>query len=275
MGRPRKEDLKGRIELNYVDSKDLDLPKMNFEDGLIEEVKMETKVEEEKEMNPSNKNWTTHILGLLWESELKNGNPTCEGLRRVAEELIGEIIESTTVVNQCPTSESNRATVTHTLVFQCHKLGKKMDLNTECCEVLEPTKYLKYSGSADVSSLNTEKPFVDYPTATADTRAEGRALKRALKLRCLVSEEVKNKSEEVGGEDLITAQQISFLDTLCQQMNLSVIKVLERVLSRNNISVKKVTFEEAQAIMKALSGFRNNLSGIDQDLKGFSADWKS
>ena len=42
--------------------------------------------------------WSEHVLDQMDDSELKEGNPTVDGLRRVTERVYGEILSSTSEI---------------------------------------------------------------------------------------------------------------------------------------------------------------------------------
>ena len=71
-----------------------------------------------------------------------------------------------------------RATVVHTLSYV---------MNDEEMEDGLRTRFV--TGSADVYWGNCDKIYRNHPVAVAETRAEGRALRRALKLRKVVAAE--------------------------------------------------------------------------------------
>ena len=50
--------------------------------------------------------WTDYALSFLDDSEKAEGNPTVNGLRRITELLVGEIVSSTTEVLQVPHIEN-------------------------------------------------------------------------------------------------------------------------------------------------------------------------
>ena len=50
-----------------------------------------------------------------------------------------------------------------------------------------------YAEVSDCWHGNTDDLFCAHPAATASTRAEGRALRKALKIRCLAAEELAKK----------------------------------------------------------------------------------
>lgn len=138
--------------------------------------------------------WTDWILSQMADYEKENGNPKVDGLRRVANKYLGQF-SSVTDIKQTPdNSNGQRATVVVTLNFVTETHGY---------EVVSSFSHKSYSGAADVYPGNTNKDFARHAVATAETRAEGRALKRALCLTKVISaEEVydKNLSELSDGD---------------------------------------------------------------------------
>ena len=135
------------------------------------------KASEELEETPNmyDPHWTDWVLEQLEDYEKEGGNPKVDGLRRIANKILGPFsIEST--IHQTPdNSNGQRSTVSVRVLFS--------------------NRTIVYSGAADVSGANTDKTFAVFPVATAETRAEGRALKRALCLTKVVSaEEIYDKN---------------------------------------------------------------------------------
>ena len=161
--------------------------------------------------------WTDYVLSLLSEDEKISGNPTTDGLRRVFEIALNCIIISAdTNVVQSPSPENEkRATVTHTLTYI---------LNDE--SVPSELKMRSATGAADVYWGNCDKIYRNHPVAVAETRAEGRALRRALKLRKVVAaEELAKEIEDHPDENStnkISSNQVNFIDVLAKRLNINV-----------------------------------------------------
>jgi hypothetical protein len=219
-------------------------------------------------VSPNDPEWTEHVLGMLNEDEKIAGNPTTDGLRRIFEKCLNcDLIESTTEVVQSPSPENEkRATVVHRLAFYL-KDGS----------VPEESKYRSVSGAADVYWGNCDKIYRNHPVAVAETRAEGRALRRGLKLRKVVAaEEVAKDIEDHPDESTvskITNNQINFIDVMAKRLNINVSKLLET----NNLEHKNIYLlghEDAVSIVRLLSKFQQNISDIPPETLGYNTEWK-
>ena len=91
--------------------------KTDFEEMV--DVMEEEVTEEEVEMvySPSDPEWSEYVLDQMHDSELKQGNPTVDGLRRVTERVYGEIVSSTSEIFNYDTSRGV-CTIKHTLSIQ-------------------------------------------------------------------------------------------------------------------------------------------------------------
>lgn len=213
--------------------------------------------------------WTDHVLGMLSDDEKIKGNPTTDGLRRILEVALGcKIIESTSKVVQSPSPDNEkRATVTHTLVLY---LNEAYDLTSNLNKVV-------IDGSADVYWGNCDKIYRNHPVAVAETRAEGRALRRALRLRKVVAaEELAGDMEDhpdANSVDKITNNQINFMDVISKRLDINPIKLLES----NNLNSKDIyglPHDKAVDIIRLLSKYQTNMSEIPENILGYSNEWK-
>lgn len=213
--------------------------------------------------------WTDYVLGLLSDDEKISGNPTTDGLRRIFEIALDcVIIESTSNVVQSPDpNNEKRATVVHNLRFVLNKpSGYDNVLNTR-----------SVSGAADVYWGNCDKIYRNHPVAVAETRAEGRALRRALKLRKVVAAEELAKDIEDHPDhntvSKITNNQLNFIDVLSKRLDVNVIKMLEN-LGYDHKNVYNIEHENAIEISKLLSSYQQDLTTIPEEIKGYDANWK-
>jgi hypothetical protein len=230
--------------------------------GNIEEVKS-------KVVTPNDLEWTDHVLSLLSEDEKIAGNPTTDGLRRIFEIALNcDVIEAITEIIQSPSPENEkRATATHTIRYVLKGSG------SEDSDI----RYRSVSGAADVYWGNCDKIYRNHPTAVAETRAEGRALRRALKLRKVVAaEEIAKDIEDHPDENSvskITNNQINFIDVMAKRLNINITKLLENnALEFKNIYV--LSHEDAVSIIRLLSSYQQNIGNISDDLLGYNNEWK-
>ena len=164
--------------------------------------------------------WSDYVMSHFERNELVEGNPICAGLRRVAELLLGDVIESgpEQVFPATDALGPGRATVLYKVAFNWMNSGEVRI----------------WKDVADVWHGNTDDLFCAHPVATASTRAEGRALRKALKVRCLAAEELAKKdiveivqqSVTVTDDSRISLQQIQFIDTKCSQLDIDILKFI-------------------------------------------------
>lgn len=211
--------------------------------------------------------WTDYVLSLLSEDEKIQGNPTTEGLRRVFEKALNcVLVESTSDVVQspCPTNEK-RATVVHSLSYILKDIPQDSPFNT-----------ITVNGAADVYWGNCDKVFRNHPVAVAETRAEGRALRRALRLRkVLAAEEVVDSTEDdIGADNVtkITNNQINFIDVIAKRLDINVLSIIKN-LGINEDNVKNILHEDALRVIRELSSYQQKVDDIPEDIKGYVNKW--
>lgn len=207
--------------------------------------------------------WTDYVLGLLSEDEKIVGNPTTDGLRRIFESAMNcRIVQSTSEVVQSPSPDNEkRATVVHTLSY----FVKSEDYASTV------------SGSADVYWGNCDKVYRNHPVAVAETRAEGRALRRALRLRKVVAAEELSKDIEDHPDDSsvskISVNQINFIDVIAQRLNVNVIDLM-KTLDMDTSNVYNISHEDAVKTIRHLTTLQQDMSKIDSTLLGYDNNWK-
>ncbi len=249
-------------DLFDVDSIKEDINKEEPE-GLFEEVKPEYGSEE----------WSDYVMKQFHKSELFDGNPVCAGLRRVAEKLLGPIVVSRPS-QVWPATDDNgpgRATV----VFEVVINWGGGDLRT-------------YSEVADVWHGNTDDLFCAHPVATASTRAEGRALRKALKVKCLAAEELAKKdvasivrqtvqaNQSTDGEwkedDSISTPQINFIDAKCKQLDVNVMKFINMGESHYD-TIEQVSKKTASKMLGVLNEFQTDVKSVPDEVSGYES-WR-
>jgi hypothetical protein len=216
---------------------------------------------------PNDLAWTDYVLSLLSDDEKISGNPTTDGLRRIFEIALNcTITESNSEVAQTPDiSNEKRATVVHSLTFIL-----KGD------EEQAATKYRSVSGAADVYWGNCDKIYRNHPVAVAETRAEGRALRRALKLRKVVAaEELAKDIEDHPDHDTVTKitnNQLNFMDVLSKRLNINVNKLLDK-LAISNDNIYNISYSDAVDIIKKLTEYQQQ-NNVSEDILGYESNWK-
>lgn len=230
-------------------------------------------VEENKNSNniPSinDLEWTDYVLSLLSDDEKISGNPTTDGLRRIFEIALNckVVVSSSNVVQTPDPNNEKRATVVHTI---CYHLN---DSTPETSHL----NMVTVDGAADVYWGNCDKVYRNHPVAVAETRAEGRALRRALKLRKVVAAEELAKDIEDNPDNnsvsKISNQQINFIDIMSQRLNINVASLL----SNNSLPVDNIysmSHDDAVSLIRLLSKYQQNIGEIPSDIMGYSKDWK-
>lgn len=222
------------------------------------------------------KEWNDYAMSHFESNELIDGNPVCAGLRRVAELLLGDIVESgpTQVFPATDDNGPGRATVVYRVVFNWFNSGTPRS----------------YSDVADVWHGNTDDLFCAHPVATASTRAEGRSLRKALKIKCLAAEELVRKKDIVsivqqsvqnntptdGGWDEtnnISAAQVNFIDNKCRQLDINVVEFInlgETIYE----DISDVDKQKAGAMLGLLNKYQTKQKTPSEEIIGYNKNWR-
>lgn len=219
----------------------------------------------EKKITYHDLEWNDYVLGLLSDDEKISGNPTTDGLRRVFEIALDcDIVDSLSEVVQSPNIDNEkRATVVHTISYILHN---------------DKDKYPRtVSGAADVYWGNCDKVFRNHPVAVAETRAEGRALRRGLRLRKVVTaDEIATEIEDnPDGNNIskVSNNQLNFMDVLARRLDIDMEKLLSSN-GHNDKNVYNIEHSVAVDIIKNLSSYQQDTKNIPSDLKGYNSNWK-
>ena len=217
-------------------------------------------------VSPKDMEWTDHVLSLLNDDEKISGNPTTDGLRRIFETVLNcTVIDASPTVVQSPDlANERRATVVYSMSYV---------LNDE--SVAEEIKYRSVSAAADVYWGNCDKIFRNHPVAVAETRAEGRALRKALKLRKVVTadeiaKDIVDHSED--NNNTINNSQLNFFDVFGKRLNINIKKLLDN-LAINSSNIYNISYDDAVKTITILSGYQQN-NDIPKDIIGYDPNWK-
>jgi len=227
----------------------------DFVDEVVEDNAVSVEEMATPKIGPTDPKWVEYVLDNLADHELLEGNPTTDGLRRVTEKVYGQIIESDTEVLEIPKQPyTGKVTAKHTLVIERHD-----------------GRIIKVSACVDVVGEKLPAPFNQHLVATACTKAEGKALRRALKIRVQTAEELSESDEDFSTNEPINDQQIVAIKTLCKRNNVDLIKFAKANSSKPK-SIRDIKNLEGRLMINKLSGFQRE--GTPDELLGYNENWE-
>lgn len=196
--------------------------------------------------------WTKHVLSYLSKEELNEGHPTVAGLRRLALLFFaGFDIEVDPI--QVPTTDPDNMMA----VVRC-----RISANIAGTDTVRVVTALGEAGYK-----NTVEPYCNHLVSTAETRAEGRALKKLLGLNLYTHEEMIGAS---GTVELATDTRLRSIRAFCKKLNID----LEKFLVVNSgldlaqfETGKMLSKEKADSLLEILNGY-NSGTVIPETLKG-------
>lgn len=212
--------------------------------------------------------WPNYVLSQLSEEEKKDGYPTVNGLRRIVEVVLGTVIDSQPINVYGPSSPDKLvATINYRIVIQ-----------------LFTGEVVTFGGAADAGSHNLQYPFSAYPTAIAETRAEGRALRKALRLNVIAAEELADNSElsagnkpivdRDNGDEYINNQQVNFINMMCKRLNINVKSFVNLTLNKEYSMIGGVYYSDAQTLIRKLQEWQGDSKLITEEYQGYSGNFE-
>lgn len=213
--------------------------------GSHEDGETEAKLQAIEPTGPSDPRWTQYVLGKFLEDEVDGKNPRVEGLRRIAEELVGDLIEEGCDLVAAPTQENHfRACVKAWGVF-----------------VTQEGLHKRFEALADAHEGNCLEDYATYLVAMADTRAKGRMFRNALCLRRVVAAEEISKTVAIAADvqqgGSIHTSQISLIRLMADRNNLSISDILDGLSIKyemneqsGDVNLQSLTYEDALVVAK-------------------------
>lgn len=217
--------------------------------------------EQENIPTPNDLEWSDYVLSFLDKSEKYKDRPTVDGLRRIGTYFLGDYVTFDTQIVQTPDEHNgDRATAVCTI-------------QTAGSSFFAPKTI---AGSADCYSGNTMKPYYKHPVSMAETRAEGRALRRALQLKTIVAEETFDEMEEYPNTDdkLINDEQLNFLSMMGKKLDINILKFLKLHIQDFTI-VQKIEYNTASGLFQVLNEYQRQVQPIPEEIKIYDPNWQS
>jgi hypothetical protein len=191
--------------------------------------------------------WQAFIMGELRPDELLDGCPRCNGLRRVAQLYLGDIVKTgAKEVFITPGPIDRVVTINYEIVFDW-KLSRYVGYT----DAYQGNSELRtFGGVADCSADNSI--YGKHPSATAETKAESRALRKALSLNVVTAEEKvtgqDNELPKAKSGDRITAPLKNMIESKLQIFNVSPTIALSAFGITDNRGIKDLNMEEARSM---------------------------
>ena len=137
----------------------------------------------------------------------------------------------------------------------------------------------------------TDDAFCVFNTATAASRAEGRSLRKALRLSTIAAEEmtskdtasitrsisqtkaVDNTQGEYEDSSRMTDNQANFIDVKCKQLNISGTKLFKEIFDVS--TSRKIDKRQASSAIEKLNDYQQKSGTIPETIIGYNEDWRN
>lgn len=259
-----KESLKGltiaQIENMINESAENVLDKLEVSQNVTDAQSTDdTTIVEEKIPDYLDPEWSNYVMKQFTNDELSDETPNINGLRRVAQLLLGPVISSK-IVHFSPALNVDtygRSSCVYEIVIKWEN---------------DPSDLRVFQAAAGSYSGNTESEYAKYPEAISDTRAEARCLRKALRINGPAYEEVcKNPATEdvivmSQSSDKISSTQTIMIKSRCKEYNLNIDKVIKNVIGENCLLLE-LTRDKAKQVCEFLNHIQTNRVEIDESLK--------
>ncbi len=237
-------------------------------DKVVEETKI---LEKPDWLSPQ---WSDYVMQQFADNELINAKPTCDGLRRVFQKLVGPILSLNVHIPHCPSDERHESTVVVTIEYQDSRVENI------------PSRYI--SDAFNVSKDNTPWPWHTASVATATTKAEARALRKGIGLTKVLSNEeaeqgfdnmvsnnpdIKAKSlDEVSSSSNGKISDLSkvMINTLAMRCSIDISKMLKEL--GIEVTLENISNNQAKLIIQTLEEYQRKRDTIPASIKRESLD---
>lgn len=151
------------------------------------------------------------------------------------------------------------------------RLAELAGITVSSCQILTPDPKLvqavysasfddgtTWVGTGDCTTKNCPEPYVNFPTAIAESRAEARCLRKALSIAVLAAEEIGFEALEASPTKGVDQSIVKAIESLCTSKGIDPVEVVEAVVpdkdrAMNISELSHLTASEGQAAMAWLN----------------------
>jgi hypothetical protein len=211
----------------------------------------EVAVEEVVDNTPrmGSKEWNDYVIGLLAADEIVDGAPTVDGLRRVAQELLGPIVSSQSVD---VVANDRQTIVNYKVEFLWTYNDGRLD------------QIVTFGGVGDVTDENADFPYCKYRGPLAETRAEGRALKKALGLKRILTADEVNPNLNTDPKNKANSAQQAGIRNLCTVLEINIDKFINTFAKEAGedtpLLIEDISFDFAIKCIQRLNAYQADVS---------------
>lgn len=210
--------------------------------------------------------WHDYVMKQFGEEELIDGNPTVDGLRRVSRKLLGDVFYSKCHVIQSPNLQNNFCATVE------HEIGIRWKRELYAGQIEDRW----FAEVADVNEQNCEAEYRRFASSTASTRAEARALRKALMLKRVVAAEeittIAPVSDDPDQQGKIQTTQVNFLVNLARRNNIHLMKFINMGKTKYK-TVNDIPYATAIKMIGAMSGFQQKPDKRPESIIGWTDTW--
>ena len=199
-----------------------------------------------------NKEWNDYIIGMLDESEVFDGYPKVNGLARLVD-ILGDVISSK--ATQIIVSQGDTRSVTVNYEIQ---IEWKLDTPIGFGNLNFTPQVRTFGGVADAEH-DPDNLYMRHPAALAETKAYGRALKKALALTTVTLEEMQSSTEgPIKAKDsaTITPPLKSVIQAKALGLNLNLDEVIKEWNKGEYVALENLTVQGGRDLFTFINKYQ-------------------
>ena len=200
--------------------------------------------------------WDRYVMGLFKDNELMDGYPKVNGLRRVANLVLGNIVSSKPSYVFVTQGDTRSVTVSYEIQVEW-KLNTPVGFGNMGLAALDVRTF----GGLSCCNEDMSSPYGRHPAAVAESKAEGRALRKALGLNVIAAEEMLSggdtEAPAAKPTSRITAALKSVIEVKAEKLNL----VMKELIEKFGLGTKDLgdfTMDDGRKLFVFINEFQQN-----------------